>query len=352
MHERPQRLHLIGAGASVPYGLPTLKTLLWDLCQELEAEEKEILVDAVYQYCGVALRKPEDSPDFEQFLARLDAGSLHFLGDDEPSAASGLPARAKAVALRGLREFIHSRCQAASEQIGPYDDLLGSLKKGDAIICFNWDVMLEMAIRRAGREYTYLKSEAGGDPVLLLKPHGCICWFALLDRELLMIDRGANFDVFGGDLTYYMLYLKDPLGPRDMGTSNTFAKLALSPLAAMVLPNPPVSLSVGGPTHDGFVDNGHSRAMRSIWSTFRALARSAVELVVVGYSLPGTDAATIEVLKEFGTLTKRDQVKPRLVIVDKDRQVVERYRRMVCPDAKLICDDFAKFDPGMLQEEL
>jgi hypothetical protein len=38
-----RRLYIIGAGASFPYGLPTLDTLTWGLCQFLEASESKII---------------------------------------------------------------------------------------------------------------------------------------------------------------------------------------------------------------------------------------------------------------------------------------------------------------------
>lgn len=343
-----KRLYLIGAGASYPYGLPTLRTLLWDLCEYVERKEREILKQAIYEACGVTLEHPEDSPDFEEFLNRVDARSLLYLNKDKLETLLSLRPMAARIALEGLRKFIHQRSLSAAKQEGPYDHLVRSLNCDQAVVSFNWDVLLEVAFRRVGREYTYLSTELSKDATLLLRPHGCISWLALLDREMLIIDLKANVGVLGDDLSYYMLYLKDPLGSRDMGKSSPFAKDAVSPLAAIVPPDAARILSVGGPTQDRGVDLGHSRAMKAIWSVFRDLVATVNEIVVIGYSLPGTDGATIEVMKEFATSTTGRKSPKRLLIIDKDEKVLERYRRIVFPRAELVCDDFSRFNPKTL----
>ena len=105
------------------------------------------------------------------------------------------------------------------------------------------------------------------------------------------------------------------------------------------------TISVGGTTHDGYVDYGHLEAMRAVWSAFKDSVETADEIVVIGYSLPGTDLAAIEVMKGFA---KNASPCKRLFIVDKDKGIVERYRRIVWPDAESVCDDFRKFDPDTL----
>jgi len=98
-----KRLYIIGAGASCPYGLPTLKTLLWDLCEHVTKNEREILIQAIYEACGVDLKRPEDSPDFEEFLNRLNAQSLLYLSENDIEMSSSLRSRAGVIALEGLR---------------------------------------------------------------------------------------------------------------------------------------------------------------------------------------------------------------------------------------------------------
>lgn len=344
MQKNIRRLYIIGAGASCPYDLPTLKTLTWDLCEFLDQKDAEILKKVVYEAFNIDLERPDDSPDFEELLNRLDARALLYLHGSDFDTASTIRALAAEIALRGLRDFIYDKCLSVADKYGPYDVLVESLTESDAIVSFNWDVLIEIAFRRIGKVFTYLATERSGNATILLKPHGSINWFALLDRELLAVDLSSNWDVLGQDLSYYMLFLKDPLGSRDLGKSSPMVDYALSRVPAIVPPVASKMLSVGGIPRDGFVDSGHERAMKESWSLFRELATQAHELIVIGYSLPGTDTASIEVLRQFARSNKPQKTKS-LMIVDKNPHVLERYRRLVHSDAQMICEDFKEFNP-------
>jgi hypothetical protein len=78
------------------------------------------------------------------------------------------------------------------ETEGPFDRLAQRLTERTLVVSFNWDVLLESALQRAGREYAYLPTERSSGAVPLLKPHGSINWFALLDREMLSIAADSN----------------------------------------------------------------------------------------------------------------------------------------------------------------
>jgi hypothetical protein len=335
-----ERLYVIGAGASYPYGIPTLKTLTWDLCNFLGKNDRRIFLDAIYECTGIDMKAAKDSPDFESLLDRLDPRALAYLTSDK---AREIRLQAVEIALRGLREFINEKCSDAATKDGPYERLVDSLSERDAIVCFNWDVLPELAFRRNAKPFSYWEE---GDGNVLLKPHGSINWFALLDRELLSVDVGStNWDVFGHNLQYYLLFLKDPLGSKDLGKSSAFVRIALAGVPAIVPPIASKMLSVGGVPRDGFVESGHEGAMRLIWKTFEGFTTTATQLVIIGYSLPGTDAASISVLRNFAP-DAAAQRRKKVMIVDTNPAVVDRYRRLVHPDAKLICDDFSSFDPA------
>ncbi len=340
------RLYVIGAGASCPYDLPPMKTLLWELCETLGGDDRRVIETAIEETMGIRMVDPEDSPDFEEFLNRLDIRGLLYLRAVGVDLASTLRVQAAEVALRALLDFIRAHCVSARSHEGPYDRLVASLSDDDAIVSFNWDVMIEVAFRRIGRAYTYMPREPSSIATLLLKPHGSINWFALLDRELLSIDLShkSNMRVMGESLSYYMLYLEDPLGPPEMGNSSYFAKLAVAPVPAIVPPRSAKTLAVGGPTRDNFVDAGHSRCMEQVWRTFNSLVASADEIVLIGYSLPGTDAASILVLKQC----RNWDANKKFLIIDKNPKVVERFQRVACPQARLLCSDFNDFDPAAI----
>lgn len=343
-----RRVYIIGAGASVCYGLPTLKTLTWDLSQTLSEGDQKAFLDTVYESCGVRLTKPEESPDFEELLNRLDPRALQYLEDTGLGGPNAPRRQAATLALSALRAFIRERCLAAAEQSGPYDRLVQSLKDDSTVASFNWDVLLEHAFLRAGRPFAYLASQRLQGRPLLLKPHGSINWFALLDRELLVLAADSNLEALGDDLSHYMLYLTEPLAPIKFGSSSPFVKAALSQVPAIVPPTASKLLSVGGSPRDGFVEAGHFRAMKAVWSTLKAALDKASDLVVIGYSLPGTDAASVELLKHFAA-GNRNGTEKRVFMVEPNTAVAERYSSLLQIEATIVCSDFRDFDPGQIQ---
>ncbi len=340
------RAYLIGAGASAPYGLPILKNLSWELAQTLRPTDRCIFLEAVRECFGKNLETPADSPDFEELLNRLDQRALLYLEDTGLGGADCLRRKAAELALSSLRAFMQDKCEAVSTQEGPFDALVKSLDRNTLLISFNWDVLLELALLRAGRAYCYLPSSLAGDAVVLLKPHGSINWFALLDRELLMISASSNLWVIGdADLTTYLCYAREPLKPFGFEGCSPMVQHALSPVPAIVPPTASKLLSVGGVPRDGFVADGHTRAMKAIWRTIADGLKQAREIVVIGYSLPGADAAAIEVLKQFATSGTATNPK-HIFLVDPDRAVADRYRSILGVDTTLICTDFREFEPS------
>jgi hypothetical protein len=229
--------------------------------------------------------------------------------------------------------------------VGPYDRLVASLDERAAIISFNWDVLPEIALSRAGRVFRYLPTARSSVGTVLLKPHGSINWFALLDRELLLVAGDSNLGVFGDDLSYYLLYITEPLAAVELGRSTV--EYALAKVPAIVPPSASKLLSVGGVPRDDWVEAGHARAMRDIWYTFRLMLDQASELVIIGYSLPGTDASSIALLKSYASGSSLSKPK-RVRLVDPNQAVAERYQALLGSRVEIVCPDFDSFDPGVL----
>ncbi len=338
-----ERVYIVGAGASVPYGLPTLKTLTWDLCESLNGPDRSTFVDAVYEASGVELRNAETSPDFEELLNRLDPRALKYLEGTGYGGTDSSRTRAAEIAITALRLFVRDRCLQVREKEGPFDRLAEQLTERTLVVSFNWDVLLESALQRVGRQYTYLRTERSASAVPLLKPHGSINWFALLDRELLLLAADSNLGCFGDDLSHYLLYVKDPLATIEFGSSNPFLKAALSRVPAIVLPTASKILSVGGEPRDGFVEQGHLRAMQAIWNAVKTALDEAKDLVVIGYSLPGTDAASTELLKHFGS--RHQPISKRVLLIEPNPKVADRYRKLLGVGVDVVCTDFRDFRP-------
>ena len=85
--------------------------------------------------------------------------------------------------------------------------------------------------------------------------------------------------------------------------------------------------------------------MQATWLTVAQAIRRARQLVVIGYSLPGTDGATIELLKFFS----RQAAKRReILVVNPDPGVIERYRVILDVEVSQVGAAFADFDPTTL----
>ena len=342
-----KRVYIIGAGASCAQGLPAMNSLTWELCKFLSESERLVLEKVIFEVFGVRRKSGDSSPNFEELLNRLDQRAFSYIVNCGIDLSAIGRIQAIEIALRGLREYIRKKCIEVKDQVGPYDQFVENLEQNDTIVSFNWDVLLELSFMRAGRPFCYLPDNAPETHTLILKPHGSINWFALLDRELLMIDTTSNVNVIGGNLSYYLLYLKDPLGPVEMGSSSPFAKGAISKVPAIVPPSSAKLLDVGGETHDGFVDHGHREALSKVWKHYYENVSVADELIIIGYSLPGTDAASIEVLKTFFHHFRRKMVS----IINKSQDVLTRYCDIVHPGARLVGEDFGTFDWNAFKNE-
>jgi hypothetical protein len=156
----------------------------------LSVEDRAVFLRAIFECFNVNIEQVENSPDFEELLNRLDPTSLRYLGGIGLDDETAFRRRAIGIALSKLRSLIREKCLAVADERGPYDRLVASLNERTAIVSFNWDVLIETAFLRADRAFRYLPTIKSPIGTVLLKPHGSINWFALLDRELLYV---ANF---------------------------------------------------------------------------------------------------------------------------------------------------------------
>lgn len=332
------RVYIVGAGASVHYGLPTLKTLAGALLESLPPPDREILQSAIRESFPNEA-SADQYVDYEELLNRLNPEALAYLELAGVSPPDSPRRRAAFLALRGLHDYLLAKCKLAAQQTGPLDALVKTIDARSVIVSFNWDVLIELAVLRASRRYSYLPPGLIDNGVLLLKPHGSINWFALLDRELLMVNASSNLWVIGPRIDCYLCYKISPLDPVDFSKASVQTVLSRTP--AIVPPSASRVLDVGGTPRDGFVSHGHDLTMQATWLTVAQAINQARQLIAIGYSLPGTDGAMIELLK---FLSRHTTKKREVLVVNTDPSVVDRYRAILDVEAKHIGTDFANFD--------
>ena len=151
-----RRLYIVGAGASCAAGLPGMKDLTWELCDFLPEIEREVLAKVIFEVSGSRWGNGDPSPNFEVLLNNLDPRSLTYLANCPIDLSKAGRTGATEIALRGLRAFIRAKCIAVQDRIGPYDRLVASLEPNSTIVSFNWDVLLEVSLLKAGKAFSYL----------------------------------------------------------------------------------------------------------------------------------------------------------------------------------------------------
>ncbi len=148
-----ERVYLVGAGASVYYGLPTLKTPTWELVESLDQADRNILLTAICEsFPGTELTSMKQTVDYEELLNRLNPDALAYLELARVSPPESPRRRAALFALQGLDDFVFDRCKMVAHQRGPLDALVKAVDSRSVML----DVLLELAVLRAGREYAYL----------------------------------------------------------------------------------------------------------------------------------------------------------------------------------------------------
>jgi len=123
------RVYLLGAGASVPYGFPAMANLSWEIVESLIPTHRTILRNAIRECFGKDLG-PDDGTNFEDLLNLLNPAALLYLADTDIIAADSSRHQASDVALAGLREFIQNKCVAVANTTGPFDTLVNALRVG------------------------------------------------------------------------------------------------------------------------------------------------------------------------------------------------------------------------------
>lgn len=212
----------------------------------------------------------------------------------------------------------------------PYHGALASaLKPGDAVISFNYDLLMDCAMElncpdwdfEAG--YGFQASVAAGpkrsprapSKVTLLKPHGSFNWVACMNCGgfyFLPPERNGvlfRWDSFGN-------FFPEPPGHR---------------LERLIVP-PSIKKDV------------HGKAMQQVWNKARQVLETASRVVIIGYSLP---AADFLVKRLFYRSLHCSRNLRELELVDRNNDpsrpnpLMEKYRSMLGDarnSVKIICD--------------
>jgi len=171
-----------------------------------------------------------------------------------------------------------------------------TLRPGDIIVSFNWDLLHEAALWRAGKwhfadGYGFQcrdAPEAVHSPIKILKLHGSVNWAQASPLDVVAeIEHKKNF--FENDDDDLQTYRKRT-GHWNMGRQ-------------LIVPS-------------YMKDPSANRLFLRLWGQARAALREADEVIVIGFSLNLADAAAREL---FATALDQRSPTPRLVIVSPEQ---------------------------------
>jgi hypothetical protein len=219
--------------------------------------------------------------------------------DDSPFALIELIALTISKALQG---------PVCSEHI----KLANSLSKGDIVISFNYDILMDNALRES-KKFTdsgYLvpfqkvsdgqnwrRAEDESSDITLLKLHGSLNWLHCSNCDGTFLNRSEKISPE---------YSSFPKNCPSCGESNAyFQRVIVPPLLAKDYSLQPLKL---------------------LWGLANRYVARAQEIVIIGYSFPPTDFATEALLRD--SLPWGRQKQTHFTIVNPDEKVYDRFKKI------------------------
>lgn len=170
------RVFVLGAGFAAAAGVPLTATLL-DKTMRKFADECPGIFARVESYAQESIDDTSSSPDysaidFSDLCTFLEYIELREYGGGERWKDAG--SREKLALRFYLAKTLVEHTPLPHELPELYIEFAAELHKGDIVISFNWDPLLEVALRRLEKPYTYNFEEQNS--IKLCKLHGSVNW--------------------------------------------------------------------------------------------------------------------------------------------------------------------------------
>jgi hypothetical protein len=187
------RLFILGAGFSVPAGLPTARELLDEVMTELhrhtlDGSKLEESLDEFRAYTRALNGGVDVELDIEQFSEFLSIDHYLRLRGSDTWSNSG---NEDQLMLRWcIGAVLHKRTPSIEKTPPLYFDFAQRLKPKDVVVTFNYDRILENVLDHLNIPYRLvpnyisesrpgqdvIDSDRGSDEIILLKVHGSVDW--------------------------------------------------------------------------------------------------------------------------------------------------------------------------------
>lgn len=170
------RLFILGSGFSAGAGIPMIGTLLSE-AMAIFKRESIGLFERVNNHAKICFQKDYidfNAVDFAHFCTFLEYIELREYGGGERFSDKG--SREKIAFKYYLSKAIAMNTPAEDEIPEMYCEFAKQLHKYDIVITFNWDTLLEMALKRVGKTYAYYNFENKEADIYIYKLHGSVNW--------------------------------------------------------------------------------------------------------------------------------------------------------------------------------
>lgn len=301
------RVFVLGAGVSHTAGLPLARDMLATVAESTLSEPERAELDDFLEYLMPTFQKElANYPDVEEFLTLLDVAESYARFERVRVA---FPRRRlsslRRTFLGGLARYLW-RGHAAVPEDHPIALLAKSLKHGDTVITFNYDLTVDWAINRSGHSWDYKR---GPYDITLLKPHGSIDWFHADEVDA----NRKGFEELFTDFTWFGGW---DFEARKLGRS---LPVIVPPVVAKLIEEPD---------------------LQAIWTHVSKTLAAADAIYILGYSLPDADRITRFVLRRAVRARKK---KGNMWAVNPDGQMRGRFRDCISPDVLFKQQKFEKW---------
>ncbi len=306
------RIFILGAGFSVPAGLPLASDLYKLVKTKIEDahgtdtkfhSSLQEYIDYRKECDNVELS--EDDVNLEEFMSYLDVE--HFLGLQGSDTLTEEGNGAQLLIKQFIGKVIHEKTPSGDELPQQYYDFVNGLTVNDIVISLNYDLILESALEHVGlpyRLFSYRYSSIGSTSntvdnskkeLVVLKLHGSLDWFSnksylsgLKVFKAQGLEGGPNDPIFNnrnGDL-----YQPYPLidGPRSKDDPLLFIH-RIKNVDEFYAQTMPPGLSVPmilSPSHMKIV---YATPFMEFWNGLGQAGSYNLGVSIIGFSLPEHD---------------------------------------------------------------
>ncbi|PML05252.1 hypothetical protein BCT86_13015 [Vibrio breoganii] len=188
-YSKKYNIFILGAGFSVPAGLPVASALYKLVKEKIEeniGKNDTKFHQSLYEYLDYKLKCENikvdpNEVDLEDFLSFLDIE--HFLGLKGSDTLSSHGNYAQCWIKQYIGQTIHNATPDQCNLPQIYYDFAQLLKPGDLVITLNYDVVLERSLDHLGKSYSFSFSDSEPTDIIILKLHGSLDWFSDLQHQ-------------------------------------------------------------------------------------------------------------------------------------------------------------------------